>query len=50
VADHRRRLDRPHVEVAREHGVDHIVRLTNNKGLAAASRRASTPRSSSAPT
>src|SRR4051812_47422268 len=24
------------VEVAREHGVDHIVRLTNNKGLAAA--------------
>ncbi len=23
------------VEVAREHGVDHIVRLTNNKGLAA---------------
>ena len=22
------------VEVAREHGVDHIVRLTNNKGLA----------------
>src|SRR5689334_11019975 len=24
------------VQVAREHGVDHIVRLTNNKGLAAA--------------
>ena len=24
------------VEVARAHGVDHIVRLTNNKGLAAA--------------
>ncbi len=24
------------VEVAREHGVDHIVRLTNNKGLASA--------------
>ncbi len=24
------------VEVARDHGVDHIVRLTNNKGLAAA--------------
>jgi glycosyltransferase involved in cell wall biosynthesis len=24
------------VEVAREHGVDHIVKLTNNKGLAAA--------------
>ena len=24
------------VEVAREHGVDHVVRLTNNKGLAAA--------------
>jgi glycosyltransferase involved in cell wall biosynthesis len=24
------------IEVAREHGVDHIVRLTNNKGLAAA--------------
>jgi glycosyltransferase involved in cell wall biosynthesis len=24
------------VEVAREHGVDHIVRLTNNKGLSAA--------------
>src|SRR5215468_7766281 len=24
------------VEVAREHGVNHIVRLTNNKGLAAA--------------
>src|SRR6187551_3892944 len=23
------------VEVAREHGVEHIVRLTNNKGLAA---------------
>src|SRR5215204_6349537 len=23
------------VEIAREHGVDHIVRLTNNKGLAA---------------
>ncbi|MGZ8632723.1 MAG: glycosyltransferase family 2 protein, partial [Solirubrobacteraceae bacterium] len=23
------------IEVAREHGVDHIVRLTNNKGLAA---------------
>ncbi|HSK49911.1 MAG TPA: glycosyltransferase, partial [Solirubrobacterales bacterium] len=23
------------VAVAREHGVDHIVRLTNNKGLAA---------------
>src|SRR3954468_20279220 len=23
------------VEVAREHGVDHIVKLTNNKGLAA---------------
>src|SRR3954453_10626851 len=23
------------VDVAREHGVDHIVRLTNNKGLAA---------------
>ena len=23
------------VEVARAHGVDHIVRLTNNKGLAA---------------
>src|SRR3954469_3238130 len=23
------------VEVAKEHGVDHIVRLTNNKGLAA---------------
>src|SRR2546423_7014127 len=23
------------VEVAREHGVDHVVRLTNNKGLAA---------------
>jgi glycosyltransferase involved in cell wall biosynthesis len=35
VARHRRRLDRPHVEVARAHGVDHIVRLTNNKGLAA---------------
>src|SRR5919107_783639 len=24
------------IEVAREHGVDHIVKLTNNKGLAAA--------------
>ena len=24
------------IEVAREHGVDHIVRLTNHKGLAAA--------------
>ena len=24
------------VEVARENGVDHVVRLTNNKGLAAA--------------
>ena len=24
------------VDVARAHGVDHIVRLTNNKGLAAA--------------
>ena len=24
------------MEVARQHGVDHIVRLTNNKGLAAA--------------
>ncbi len=24
------------VEIAREHGVDHVVRLTNNKGLAAA--------------
>src|SRR5437588_11657070 len=24
------------VEVAREHGVDHVVRLTNNKGLATA--------------
>src|SRR6478752_10509180 len=24
------------VEVARTHGVDHVVRLTNNKGLAAA--------------
>src|SRR5918993_447367 len=24
------------IEVAREHGVDHIVRLTNNKGLASA--------------
>jgi glycosyltransferase involved in cell wall biosynthesis len=24
------------IEVARDHGVDHIVRLTNNKGLAAA--------------
>src|SRR4030081_218436 len=24
------------VEVARDHGVDHIVRLTNNKGLATA--------------
>ena len=24
------------VEVARRHGVDHVVRLTNNKGLAAA--------------
>src|SRR5215211_4377809 len=24
------------IEVARAHGVDHIVRLTNNKGLAAA--------------
>src|SRR5213596_436281 len=24
------------ISVAREHGVDHIVRLTNNKGLAAA--------------
>src|SRR5438874_2217923 len=24
------------VEVAREHGVDHVVRLTNHKGLAAA--------------
>src|SRR3954453_2760912 len=24
------------VDVAREHGVDHVVRLTNNKGLAAA--------------
>ncbi len=24
------------VEVAREHGVDHIVRLPNNKGLSAA--------------
>src|SRR6185436_6986374 len=23
------------IEVAREHGVDHIVKLTNNKGLAA---------------
>src|ERR1700741_2294136 len=27
--------DRP-IEVARLHGVDHVVRLTNNKGLAAA--------------
>ena len=36
VADHRRRLDRPHGRGrARQHGVDHIVRLTNNKGLAA---------------
>src|SRR3954465_13022093 len=26
------------IEVAREHGVDHIVRLTNNKGLAAGFR------------
>src|SRR3954452_15177081 len=26
----------PTLDVAREHGVDHIVRLTNNKGLAAA--------------
>src|SRR3954447_21788784 len=25
----------PPVEGAREHGVDHVVRLTNNKGLAA---------------
>src|SRR5579859_2358332 len=24
------------IDVAREHGVDHVVRLTNNKGLAAA--------------
>jgi glycosyltransferase involved in cell wall biosynthesis len=24
------------IEVAREHGIDHVVRLTNNKGLAAA--------------
>ena len=24
------------IQVAREHGVDHVVRLTNNKGLAAA--------------
>ena len=30
------------IEVAREHGVDHIVRLTNNKGLANGSRRGST--------
>ena len=33
----------PTIAVAREHGVDHIVRLTNNKGLAAASRPGSTP-------
>ena len=31
------------VEVAREHGVDHIVRLTNNKGLAAGFQAGSTP-------
>ena len=36
MADHRRRLDRRTIEVARANGVDHIVRLTNNKGLAAA--------------
>ena len=36
MADHRRRVHRPTIEVAREHGVDHIVRLTNHKGLAAA--------------
>ena len=34
------------IEVARDHGVDHVVRLTNNKGLAWASRQASTPPSS----
>jgi Glycosyltransferases involved in cell wall biogenesis len=38
------------IEVAREHGVDHVVRLTNNKGWPRASRPGSTPRSSSAPT
>jgi hypothetical protein len=38
------------IEVARQNGVDHIVRLTNNKGWPPASRRASTPASSSAPT
>jgi len=31
-----RRLDRPTIETARPTGVDHIVRLTNHKGLAAA--------------
>ena len=34
------------VEVAREHGVEHVVRLTNNKGLARHSRRGSTRASS----
>ena len=38
------------VEVARANGVDHIVKLTNNKGLAAGSRPAWTPASSWAPT
>ena len=33
-----------------QHGVDHIVRLTSNKGWRRASRRASTRRSSWAPT
>ena len=35
MADHRRRLDGRTIEVARANGVDHIVKLTNNKGLAA---------------
>ncbi len=38
------------IEVARAHGVDHIVRLTNNKGWPPVSRPASMPASSSVPT
>ena len=38
------------VEVARAHGVEHIVRLTNNKGLAAAFQAGLDAGLSSAPT
>jgi glycosyltransferase involved in cell wall biosynthesis len=36
VAGRRRRLHRPHRRGRPSHGVDHIVKLTNNKGLASA--------------